>query len=143
MFAVVDDDDYQFISQWKWRADRSSTTFYAARSERGKRVRMHRQILGLQDGEVGVDHKNRNGLDNRRGNLRRATQSQNCFNRDFRKCNKSGEIGVFWHKAVRGWRSKIQVNGRQIWLGYFKNKSDAIRARREATKKYFGEFAPS
>jgi hypothetical protein len=102
---------------------------------------MHRLILGLapEDGEV--DHRNGNGLDNRRDNLRVATQSQNAKNRRVSSINKSGVSGVFWHNGKQRWIARIQVDRKRIERAFHK-KEDAINARHDAAKKHFGDFAP-
>lgn len=88
------------------------------------------------------DHIDRNPLNNRRHNLRPATCSQNTINRGVMKNNTSGITGVSWDKRLQKWSVRLQVNGERIILGNYVNKNDAIKARLEAEKKYFGEFAP-
>lgn len=79
--AIVDDDDYDFLLQWRWIAMPSpGGMWYAARHEGRKVIFMHRVLLGLTASDE-TDHKNRDGLDNRRQNLRRATRTQNQQNR--------------------------------------------------------------
>lgn len=89
------------------------------------------------------DHKNRNTFDNRRENLRPATQSQNARNQSIPINNTSGVMGVGWHKRKQQWQVRIhdKTNHRKC-IGYFSNKDDAIRARLIAEKEYYGEFAP-
>lgn len=88
------------------------------------------------------DHKNRNPLDNRKDNLRKATQSQNMMNRDKLKNNTSGITGVGWHKKSNKWQARISINGIQKTIGMFANKEDAIKARLKAEAQHYGEFAP-
>lgn len=88
-----------------------------------------------------VDHKDGNGFNNRFNNLRLATSVQNAQNRKTHSRNKSGYRGVFWHKAYEKWAVRIGVNGKNLFLGYYSNLDDAIAVRKEASKKYFGEFA--
>ncbi len=104
-------------------------------------MHMHRFILGLEIGDKRItDHVNGNGLDNRRKNLRRVTVQQNNSNRVRLRCdNTSGCTGVVRHQGR--WRVQICVNGKCYHVGCFTNKKKAISARREAAKKYFGEFA--
>jgi hypothetical protein len=87
--------------------------------------------LPIGDGRQ-VDHINHNGLDNRRINLRLATNQQNAFNRQTN--------GVFWHKSKARWKAQLKLNGRIIFQRYFRDKNDAIEARTHAAKKHFGEF---
>ncbi len=146
--ALVDDKDFDWLNQWKWRAGNSHGRFYVVRTCRISpkkivHVSMHRLILKLGKEDLGVDHINGNGLDNRRSNLRLATTQQNGFNRTkLSVANKSGTTGVYWHKTTRRWRARIKFDYRHIWSRNFRNKEEAIAARREAEKQYFGEFAP-
>lgn len=96
------------------------------------------ELLGYK----GYDHKDRNPLNNRRSNLRKATSSQQCMNRNKFENNTSGFIGVSWRKREEKWCSYIQINKKTISLGYYKDKKDAIIARLKAEKKYYGEFSP-
>ena len=99
---------------------------------------MHRFILGITDPTVQVDHKDRNGLHNYRSNIRVATHSQNMMNRGKQRNNTSGEPGVRW--TEERWRAEIKVNGKGYYLGQFRSKAQAIKARREAAVKFFGKF---
>lgn len=141
-FAIVDDEDYEFLMQWKWCCDHG----YAARTRPGRgngSVYMHRVILermGFKDFEQ-CDHKNLTRADNRRRNLRPATRSQNNCNCRKQPNNTSGFVGVNWHKQREKWRAYIGVNGKHKHLGLFEDKKEAARAYDEAAKKHYGEFA--
>src|SRR3990167_7351351 len=95
-FAMVDDEDYKYLSQWGWHLHISKFTNYARRVESNpkgsKNLYMHRVIMQTPKGMV-TDHINRNGLDNRRKNLRVCTQAQNMANARMRKDNTSGATG--------------------------------------------------
>jgi len=91
---------------------------------------------------VELDHKDRNKLNNRKENFRPATHSQNSMNKDLQSNNTSGIIGVHWYSSKDKWASGIMLNRKQIHLGYYINKDDAIKARLKAEQQYFGEFAP-
>ena len=145
--AIVDDADYESLSQWKWHARWSPAgrTYYAARNtwKDGKRtvVQMHRAVLGIGDPEIQVDHRNHHTTDNRRENLRIATRSQNQANRRKQKGSSLIHKGISWDKQNRKWRANIQVNGKRKYIGRFTNELDAAQAYRQAASKYFGEFA--
>jgi hypothetical protein len=99
---------------------------------------MH-QLLGFH----GWDHINRNGLDNRKNNLRVCTHQENTTNRSLMSKNTSGFVGVSWCKATNNWRAQIMVDYKGIHLGCFDSKEDAIKARLNAELKYYGpKFAP-
>jgi hypothetical protein len=106
---------------------------------------MHHIILKLQPGEEG-DHINRNTLDNRRENLRRATHSQNCCNQRVLKASNTSGFKSITKAWARGrhyerWRVRIAFNGKRIHIGYFRSPEVAARAYDEAAKKYHGQFA--
>jgi hypothetical protein len=105
---------------------------------------MHRVIAerGGMDMTNTIDHINRNPLDNRRSNLRPATQQQQNCNQGKQSNNTSGVRGVGWHKFKQKWRARIKLNGKRLELGYFDNLEDATRVRRAAELKYHEEFAP-
>ena len=88
-----------------------------------------------------VDHEHKPNSNNEIKNLRLASKSQNGTNRvNLNRNNTSGVIGVYWNKKAKKWYSKIYYHSSQKHLGYFINKEDAIKARREAEIKYFGDF---
>jgi hypothetical protein len=137
--ALVDDEDYKFLIQWKWNF---SSTGYAARNggtyKKRKNIKMHRLIMRATSG-MEVDHINGNRLDNRRCNLRICTRSQNHCNVGLSSRNTSGFKGIVFD--YKTWNAKITKNGKRIHLGCFKNKEDAARAYDRAAKELFGEFA--
>jgi hypothetical protein len=139
-FAIVDDEDCEFLNQWKWYYHQG----YAVRHvSYGPTILMHRVILermGFKDFEDS-DHINRNGIDNRRSNLRPSTHRQNLCNFGRRSNNTSGYIGVHWRKDCRKWRARINIDGKQMCLGFFTDIEDAVQARDKAAKKHHGEFA--
>ena len=137
LVALVDDEDYDELSKYKWSFDGRS---YARRREGGASIRMHIQLMGKIDG-LEIDHINGNGLDNRRRNLRRVTHAQNTQNR---KPNKSGSSiykGVSWNKKSKNWRATIGIEGTIINLGSFENELDAAEAYKSAAILLVGEYA--
>lgn len=134
--AIVDDGDYSFLSQFRWHAKvyKKRNLVYAARTvnfykksgERtAKTIMMHRVILKY-DGQMVVDHKNHNGLDNRRGNLRICSVGEN--NRNLRKNKLASSRFVGVHKRGKSWAAQISVNGNKVWIGSFKLERDAAIA---------------
>lgn len=131
-FALVDDEDYDWLNQWKWHAlkNHRDFTFYAIKREGKEKVRMHRLILGLQKGDgKEVDHINHNGLDNRRSNLRIVSRSENQWNRRNPK-------GYTWWERTKKWQACIKRDRRKIHLGYFDTEQQAHQAYLDAKKKY-------
>lgn len=147
-FALVDAADYDWLMQWKWRAQFNEHTesFYALRFMSDKKGNeqaqgMHRDILGLNPGDDRQgDHRNRNTLDNRRHNLRTANAQQNSCNRKRRKDNSSGFVGVY-AAGKMGFRAIAYSRGKNFHLGYFSTAEEAARARDVAAEKLHGEFA--
>lgn len=144
--AIVDDDDYDYLMQWKWYAEYNSTYghYYATRTRKvsekpgSKSIRMHRAIVNCPD-NLEVDHANHNTLDNRKSNLRVVTKSENLRNRNVQSNNTSGYKGVIFHAGR--YRATIKVNRKNINLGRFDTIEEAAEAYKRAALRYHGEFA--
>lgn len=145
--AMVDDEDYPELCQFRWYAawDVRTRTYRAGRYERlpdgtYKNTSMHRQVMkALPDQQV--DHINHDTLDNRRANLRFCTQGQNQANRRKDVDSTSPYKGVSWHRRNRKWIASIKGPGGRIHLGYHKSAIDAARAYDKAAVELWGEFA--
>jgi len=130
MVALVDDEDYDALMQHKWCATPTRTQWYALRrDQQGHAILMHREILAPGPGKM-VDHRNHNGLDNRRGNIRIVTGSQNCYNRKPGKVAKSGYRGVYW--TGKCWQASCFINGKQKYLGAFLSPEQGALAWNQA-----------
>lgn len=144
MVALVDDEHYDYLNQWKWCAIKQSGQFYARRSihwcdngvQKARTRLMHREIMGVNG--MMIDHINRNGLDNRTENLRLADSTQNQMNK--RGWSKSGMKGVYRGSKNRFW-AEININRHVIRLGSFKSPEDAGRAYDKAAVQIFGDRA--
>lgn len=147
MVSLVDICDFDIISKKNWCIQRDYNTFYAVSAEprvNGKQemIKMHRFILGLHAGdEKTVDHINRNGLDNRRCNLRIVTRSINAYNRRIHKNNTSGYRGVTVMKRDNHWYAFIQEGNVKKYLGSYKDKESAARAYDMAAITLYGKDA--
>lgn len=139
-FAIVDAEDYGWPSQYKWFAVKSRETFYAQRFGDGTIVGMHREIMRAPKGMV-CDHKNHNGLDNRKSNLRLCTNAQNLYNKMPKKGCASRYKGVSLGNDSKTWRARIGFKGRRINLGYFADEIKAAMAYDDKAAELFGEFA--
>jgi hypothetical protein len=140
-FALVDDQDYGFLMQWKWYALMPNKVFYAVRCvwKNSKTILMH-QIIAKRMGLKGnIDHKDTDGLNNQRINLRVATKSQNGANHGINKTNTTGYKGVW--KVRQRFRAGIMLNQKSIHLGYYSTLEEAAKAYNKAALEYFGKFA--
>jgi len=149
-FALVDDEDYEWLNKWVWQAwttKRDKKVYYAIRQNYINGIEgtlfMHRAILGLKlnDGKE-VDHKDHNGLNNQRHNLRVASKSANMSNYSgIRTNNTSGFTGVSWCKYKNKWRTQISLKGKITTLRYSHSKIKAAHIYDRAVIEFRDEFA--
>jgi hypothetical protein len=138
----IDDEDYEWLIQFKWFASKERNVYYCNTHERGtdRILRMARLIMNAPKGYI-VDHIDNNGLNNQRSNLRLCTPIQNSRNRRKSTSKTSKYKGVCWDKYKKMWFCCIMLNRKQIRLGYFEAEISAALTYDEAAKKYHGEFA--
>ncbi len=148
-FAIIDDEDYVTVMRFKWYLETHSNLKYAKCCVylgilNGRQVKagmfMHHLIMRPARG-LEVDHRNHNGLDCRRDNMRNCTHAQNIMNERPRAGHSSQYKGVSWYKAGRKWRAYIRVGGVLIFLGGFQTEKIAAVAYDKAAHKHFGEYA--
>lgn len=143
-FALVDDLDYEWLNSLKWYAYKSKNScWYAAGRERGtqKSISMHRHILGLTGKGTEVDHKNLNGLDNQRHNLRLCTRGQNQHHQPKHGGTTSQYKGVSWDKNRGRWIAQITINSEHRFLGRYDLEIDAALAYDVAARELYPLFA--
>jgi hypothetical protein len=150
--ALVDDHDYEYINQFKWHAlvqkSRSPSPLirvyavrnYIAPSGKYSTQRMHRLILGITDAKLDVDHRDGDGLNNCRGNLRVATRLQNGSNQR-KRANSNTYKGVCFDKSRKLWMAGIKVNYKRLNLGRFPSELEAAQIYDIAAQELHGEFA--
>jgi hypothetical protein len=151
--ALVDDCDFEWLNQWGWSTEtyklKNRTIYYAARNAYlgggkanpiQKHIKMHR-LIAAEIGVDVVDHKDGDGLNNQRINLRPSTRAQNGQNRRKAPGCKSKFKGVSWIGRIQKWQAAICVNKKGKYLGVFSLESDAAIAYNNAAIEHFGEFA--
>lgn len=147
LFAIVDDDDFERVSKYKWYLRSIGRNNYAVCTATiWPDNAMHRFITNCPWDYVSVvDHKNGNGLDNRRSNLRICTQSQNAAN-SRRHPNKTGYVGVFFDKRKsvqdgKVWFARLSHLGTIFRVGNFHTKEEAALAYNKKALEIWGEYA--
>ena len=143
LHAAVDPEDFDRVMQHIWNARQApdSDRWYVSAAICGKRVKLHQFVMNAAPGEL-YDHVSRDGLDNRKQNLRLATDSQNAMNRKRDRRNTSGFKGVSWNKDLHRWQAVIGSGGRKVKrLGFYDTPEEAARAHDEKARKLFGPFA--
>jgi len=146
--ALVDDQDYAHLMQWRWHAVRSRKSFYAARKVRrldGKQetIFMHREVAArCGQSWRQVDHRDRDSLNNQRSNLRAATTAENGANRGLRRNNRSGAVGVSWEPRRQKWWAVVSSHSGRVQRCFDVDDFDKAVAWRDAkAKELHGEFA--
>lgn len=145
-YAIVDVEDFEWLNKYKWHYTHYG---YARRTNYKRNGKdkievesyMHKMIFQAPEGMI-VDHINRNGADNRKANLRAATQKQNVWNRKFkRKGGKTRYNGIRWDKNREKWQVRLAINGRRESFGYYADEKEAALAYDRVAKRYRGEYA--
>lgn len=148
-YAIVDDADFEYLNQWKWkltggRATRNQHIGTVGNWREGKRkdkaVLMHRVIMG-EPIDMEIDHINGNPLDNRKVNLRACTHQENRANTKRPVNNTSGYKGVYWHKQRSRWCTQITFMNKTYTLALFENPEEAAKEYDHVAKQLFGKYA--
>ncbi len=144
VFAIVDDKDFIRINSHKWCPRVKKDTVYAVRTDYSVvppvEVRMHREVL-RDCCAPHVDHRDSNGLNNQRHNLRPCRPWQNAGNMKLPRNNTSGYKGVGWDKQKNKWRTRLFTRSGSVSLGHYFCIIKAAKAYNKAAIEYFGEFA--
>lgn len=143
MAALVDDADYDYLNRFKWFAGKSRRNFYALRQvptgldkPKQRPLRMHCEIMGVK----GIDHRDGDGLNNQRKNLRVASRVENSANAQKRLDNSSGFKGVSFRKNRGHWVARVSFKNKRRYLGGFVTAEDAARAYDRVARELHGEF---
>jgi len=132
-YTKIDLDDVERIRNIKWSINHNGYVY-----DSSKKINLARLIINLDKyknyGDIEVDHRNRDPLDNRKSNLRKVNRTQNVMNRSIQSNNNSGFIGVFYRKREKLWYSTVKINKKTIVLGSSKAKEDMINLRKKCNK---------
>ena len=134
-------EDYNKIKDDYWFVNNNG---YVVTSNNQKH--MHRIIMGIGGyswKDIQIDHKHGENSrnDNRKSNLRIVTPSQNGMNKNLYSNNTSGVTGVYWNKKINKWVVYISINKKSVYLGSYAKKEDAVKVRKEAEERYYGEYS--
>jgi hypothetical protein len=146
LVALVDDADFDLVNQYSWYAwvnPKVPDIIYAFRVYRrsGCRKTSTQKMHALLTGQRRIDHKNHNGLDNQRDNMRKFVDGQNNMNARKRSGTSSRFKGVSWASREQRWKAALTLDGRQTCLGYYQDESEAAKAYNDRALLVFGEFA--
>ncbi len=141
-YAIVDVEDFEQLNRFKWYLfETKNHKLYAVRTQGRRNIFMHRFIMNAPKGSI-VDHVNRNGLDNRKANLRVVTNMQNCWNSERGFYSGTSKYkGVRLDKRTGRWSARIFNNGVEVHLGTFDTEIEAAIAYDNAVRQLRGQFA--
>lgn len=138
--TTIDNTDWDLVSQYTWYKETMDDVSYARTSVNGQTIRMHSLLYPAPKG-LETDHKDMNGLNNQRRNLRFCTRQQNSANKPKRVGTSSRYKGVSWNINRNHWNSLIKVNYKVINLGTYRDEVEAAKAYDRAAIFYFGDYA--
>jgi hypothetical protein len=140
MYAIVDAEDYERVSRYKWYAVRDGRTYYARRTAKIGHITLHRQIMRTPKGKV-TDHIDGNGLNDRRSNLRNCNPTENSRNRRRNRKTITGFKGVWREKKTGKYCAQIHFDHKYVYLGTFATPEEAAHAYDRKARQLFGPFA--
>jgi len=132
--TIVDDEDYEYLNQWKWSAkyDKAGYFYAMRKDEKRKSINMARLIMNPPKGKL-IHHINHNTLDNRKQNLQIVTHRQNLQSLKVKKTSKFP--GVYWDKKGNKWKANISINNKMVYLGSFTDEREAAKCYESAVRK--------
>jgi len=144
MFALIDDEDIEEVSKYNWRARKGRNTYYATTHigdwRDKKNIHLHNLVMNTPAGFI-IDHKDHNGLNCQKDNMRICTKRQNGKNRSSWGVSKYLGVSQVKHKTCIRWEAKIFSDGERKYLGSFRLEKEAAIAYNNAAQKIHGVFA--
>lgn len=136
--CIIDTNDLERVSKYYWYQD--SRGYWMHHISRNKNIYLHKFIMGVEyDNKILVDHINHNTCDNRKSELRTCSIIENLRNRNLKKKNHTGHVGVYKTSSNK-YKALIFIHGKELRLGVFDTIEEAVQVRHNAEKKYYGEF---
>lgn len=139
-FVMVDDEDYEELNKYKWHVRIGPRTFYAIRNDNHITLYMHRIITKAKRGVL-VDHRDLNGLNNQKYNLRKCNQAQNIRNGRCRQNNTTGFKGVNYQRKIKKYQARVGYENKRLYLGVYNTPIEAAKIYNQKALELFGEFA--
>jgi hypothetical protein len=136
MSGLIDLEDVEKCKKFTWSLAHPKNRYYVVTDRKGEKLGLHRYVMDCPDDMI-IDHKNNNGLDNRKSNLQIVTYKENAENRSLSCLNTSGVTGVSWCERDKVWTTQITINGKKKNCGSFKNIKDAEKHVLEMRNKYY------
>ena len=141
-FAQVDDEDFERVNKIPWSIHHENRDCkYASWMCKGKTIFLHRFIMGADDTNVYIDHKDHNGLNCQKYNMRTCTVNENNRNRFNKRNSKSKYKGICKQKNYPHWNARIMIDGKRTFIGAFPDEISAAKAYDKKALELFGEFA--
>lgn len=132
---IIDAEDLQKVGRYRWRCRKNCGGYVVGNGEKKQKLYLHRFVMGVTEFSKKVDHINHDVRDNRKENLRVCTNRENSMNR-----SSQSDEGVSYRKDKKKWRAYINLHYKQISLGHFCTKEEALEARKKAVEKYYGDY---
>jgi hypothetical protein len=136
----IDEDDRWILQAYTWTITQCGDKRYVRLTINKKKTYLHRFLMRATIGQL-VDHRDMDGLNNRRFNIRVCTKSQNMMNRGRQINNTSGYKGVTRYKSSTRWRAYIKIDNKVVQLGTFETKEQASQAYNDAAILLHRDFA--
>lgn len=138
--AIIDDSDFDIVSAHKWYAIWDGWNWYAGRKHNKRQQRLHNFLMQPPAGVI-IDHRDGNGLNNQRQNLKISTYSHNVHRMRKKIAHTSKYKGVSWQKRCAKWIAQIHGKGQVVYLGLYEVEEEAAKAYDSAAERFFGEDA--